>query len=60
MSAAHPGFAAVSSEIGHEKDPHTGKPYGKNIGAEIGAAAARHASMKAKHANPRLFRVKGK
>ncbi len=50
-SQAHPGFAAVQSKI-------QGEGYGKNAAGAILAAATRHASKKAKAANPKLLKVK--
>ena len=52
MSKTHPGFAAVQNKVTHEG-------YSKKIAGAIVASAARHASAKAKKANPRLKRVKG-
>ena len=52
-SKAHPGFKAVAAKIG--------KKYGSaKKGAAILAASTRKASKKAKKANPRLKRVRGK
>ena len=51
-SKAHPGFKAVQSKIA--------KKYGKASAGAILASATRKASAKAKRANPRLKRVKGK
>jgi hypothetical protein len=48
----HPGFKKVQSSI--EKEG-----YGKKAAGAILAASTRHASAKAKKANPRLKRVKG-
>lgn len=53
MAKKHPGFKAVAKKIG--------KKYGSyKKGAAILAAATRKASAKAKRANPRLKRVKGR
>lgn len=53
MAKKHPGFKAVAAKIG--------KKYGSaKTGARILAAATRKASTKAKKANPRLRRVKGR
>jgi hypothetical protein len=49
----HPGFKAVQSKVQSEG-------YSKKVAGAIVAAAARGASAKAKKANPRLKRVKGK
>jgi hypothetical protein len=51
-SKAHPGFKAVQAKIA--------KRYGKERAGAILASATRKASAKAKRANPRLKRVKGK
>lgn len=48
---AHPGFAAVQKKI-------EGRGYSKASAGAILANATRHASVKAKKANPRLKRVK--
>lgn len=50
---AHPGFKAVQSKI-------QGEGYSKKAAGAILAASTRNASAKAKKANPRLNRVKGK
>lgn len=50
---AHPGFKAVQGKI--EKEG-----YSKQAAGAILASSTRHASAKAKKANPRLNRVKGK
>lgn len=50
---AHPGFKAVQSKI-------QGEGYSKKAAGAILAASSRGASSKAKKANPRLNRVKGK
>ena len=50
---AHPGFKAVQGSI--EKEG-----YSKKAAGAILASSTRHASAKAKKANPRLKRVKGK
>jgi predicted enzyme involved in methoxymalonyl-ACP biosynthesis len=49
---AHPGFKAVQSKIA--------KKYGMKKAGAILAASSRNASAKAKKANPRLNRVRGK
>lgn len=54
----HKGFAEVQGEVADEKNPKTGKPYGKKAAGAIVAAKARSASPAAKKANPRLKRVK--
>lgn len=56
---AHPGFKSVQSSIAKTVNPHTGKPYGKNVAGAILAARSRHASASAHAKNPRLNRVKG-
>ena len=48
----HPGFKSVQSKI-------EGEGYSKEIAGKILASRSRHASAKAKKANPRLNRVKG-
>ena len=53
MSKAHPGFKAVQGKI--EKEG-----YSKQAAGAILANATRNASAKAKKANPRLNRVKGR
>lgn len=50
MSKAHPGFKKVQATIAQK--------YGKKAAGAILANATRHASKKAKRANPRLKRVK--
>jgi hypothetical protein len=52
MGKAHPGFKAVQSSIA--------KKYGMKSAGAILASATRKASAKAKKANPKLKRVKGK
>lgn len=59
MAGAHPGFKAVQGKIAGEKNPKTGKAYGKNAAGAILAAASRNASAGAKKRNPRLNKVKG-
>lgn len=56
---SHPGFKAVASGIAKEKNPKTGKPYGKKVAKAILADKTRNASKKAKAKNPRLKKVKG-
>ncbi len=51
-TAKHPGFAAVKAKIA--------KKYGAKSAGAILASKTRGASAKAKKANPRLNRVKGK
>lgn len=51
-SKAHPGFKAVQKKIA--------KRYGMKRAGAILASASRNASAKAKKANPRLKRVRGK
>ena len=53
MASKHPGFKAVQSKI-------QGEGYSKGAAGAILASASRHASSKAKKANPRLGKVKGK
>lgn len=53
-SKAHPGFKAVQNKIA----ARTG--YSQERAGAILAASTRNASAKAKKANPRLKRVKGK
>lgn len=60
MATKHPGFAKVQSSVAREKNPSTGKPYGKAAAGRIVAAGARGASKAAHKANPRLNRVRGK
>ena len=52
-SKKHPGFAAVQRKI-------EGEGYSKASAGAILANATRKASAKAKKANPRLKRVRGK
>ena len=52
MGKGHPGFKAVQSKIA--------KKYGMEKAGAILASATRKAGKKAKAANPRLKRVKGK
>lgn len=52
-SKKHPGFKAVQKKIEDEG-------YSKQSAGAILANASRHASAKAKKANPRLNRVKGR
>lgn len=52
-SKAHPGFAAVQKKI-------EGEGYGAKAAGAILAKKTREASPKAKAANPRLNRVRGK
>lgn len=56
----HRGFKAVQAQVAKEKNPKTGKPYGKKVAGAIVANTARKASKAAKKANPRLKKVKGK
>jgi hypothetical protein len=51
---AHPGFKSVQSSIAKKQG------ISKDRAGAILGAASRHASAAAKHANPRLNRVKGK
>jgi hypothetical protein len=53
MAKKHPGFKAVQKKIEEEG-------YSKKSAGAILANASRHASGKAKKANPRLRRVRGK
>lgn len=53
MASQHPGFAAVQNKIASKEGVSH-----KAAGAIL-AAASRHASARAKKANPRLKRVKG-
>jgi hypothetical protein len=53
MSAKHPGFKAVAAKIAKEG-------YSNKAAGAILANATRKASPKAKAANPRLKKVKGK
>jgi hypothetical protein len=59
MAKSHPGFKAVQGSVAKQRNPKTGKPYGKKAAGAIVAAAARNASAKAKKKNPRLKKVKG-
>lgn len=52
MPKAHPGFKSVQAHIEHEG-------YSKKVAGAILASRTRHASAKAKKANPHLKRVKG-
>ena len=52
MAKAHPGFKAVQGSIEREG-------YSKKVAGAILASRTRHASAKAKKANPNLKRVKG-
>ena len=56
---SHRGFKAVQNQVAKEKNPKTGKPYGKKVGGAIVASTVRKASRAAKKANPRLKKVKG-
>lgn len=49
----HPGFASVQKKI-------EGEGYSKGAAGAILAASTRNASAKAKKANPRLKKVRGK
>jgi hypothetical protein len=51
MAGKHPGFAKVQSKIARKEG------ISKEAAGAILASAARHASAKAKRANPRLKRV---
>lgn len=51
-SKGHPGFKAVQKKVA--------KKYGMKAAGAIVASASRKASAKAKRANPRLKKVKGK
>ena len=53
MASKHPGFKAVQKSI-------QGEGYSKESAGAILANATRHASKKAKSANPKLNKVKGK
>ena len=53
MAKAHPGFAAVKSKI-------QGEGYSAKSAGAILASSTRKASAKAKKANPKLRKVKGK
>jgi len=52
MAQAHPGFKAVQSKIARQQG------LSKKAAGAILAARSRAASASAKHANPRLKRVK--
>ena len=54
MSAKHPGFKAVQANIAKKEG------ISKDRAGAILAASSRGASAKAKKANPRLNRVRGK
>ena len=54
MGKAHPGFKAVQSKIARKEGISSDR-----AGAIL-ASSSRNASAKAKKANPRLKRVKGK
>lgn len=54
MSKKHPGFKAVQNKIARKQN------ISKDRAGAILASASRNASKKAKRANPRLKRVKGK
>jgi hypothetical protein len=58
MKNAHPGFKTVQAKIAKNKNPNTGKPYGKKVAGAILASSTRNASAKAKRSNIRLKRVK--
>ena len=49
---AHPGFKAVQKKI-------EGEGFSKKVAGAILASRTRHASARAKRANPHLKRVKG-
>lgn len=53
MRSLHPGFKAVQQSIERKSG------VGKKAAGAILANSSRHASKKAKKANPRLNRVKG-
>ena len=53
MAKAHPGFKAVQKKI-------QGEGYSSKVAGAILASKTRGASPKAKRANPRLNRVRGK
>lgn len=53
MATKHPGFKAIQKKIQAEG-------YSKNTAGAILASKTRAASAKAKKANPRLKRVRGK
>lgn len=52
-SKAHPGFSTIMGRIERKEGVSA-----KTAGAEL-AASSRHASAKAKRANPKLRKVKG-
>lgn len=52
MSKTHPGFTAVASKIAAKEG------VSKERAGAILAASTRRASARAKHKNPRLYRVK--
>jgi hypothetical protein len=54
MSKAHPGFKAVQKKIASKGG------YSMKVAGAILASRTRDASAKAREANPRLDRVKGK
>ena len=54
----HPGFKSVQAGVAKQKNPKTGKPYGKKAAGAIVASAARNASVSAKRKNPNLRKVK--
>lgn len=54
MSTKHPGFKAVASKISKREG------ISKKAAGAILASATRKASSKAKKANPKLSRVKGR
>lgn len=54
MSSKHPGFKAVQAKIAKQGG------YSEKVAGAILASSTRNASAKAKKANPRLARVKGK
>jgi hypothetical protein len=58
MSKSHPGFKKVQGSIAKQKNPKTGKPYGKRAAGAILASASRKASPAAKKKNPMLKKVK--
>lgn len=58
MAKSHPGFKSVQGSIAKQKNPKTGKPYGKKVAGAILASKTRNASSLAKKRNPNLKRVK--
>ena len=54
MAKAHPGFKAAAASIARKQG------ISKDRASAILAAGARHASAKAKRANPRLNKVSGR